>query len=71
MRWDEYYDAASLDTLMAALTAWQVVQGLATGLGDERDGFVWLPVTERDLADTYAPLTPAQARSAVGRLRLP
>jgi predicted nuclease with RNAse H fold len=68
LHWDEYYDAASLDALMAAFTAWRVVQGLATSVGDERDGCVWLPVTAHELRDTYAPLTIAGAREAVARL---
>ena len=68
LHWDEYYDAASLDALMAAFTAWRVVQGLASALGDERDGCVWLPVTRHELRDTYAPLTTAGAREAVARL---
>ncbi len=70
LRWDEYYDAASLDALMAAFTAWRVVQGLASSVGDERDGCVWLPVPAHDLRDTYAPLTIVGAREAVARLGL-
>lgn len=70
LRWDEYFDAASLDALMAAFIAWRVVQGLATSVGDERDGCVWLPVTAHELRDTYAPLTIAGAREAVARLGL-
>jgi len=68
LHWDEYYDVASLDVLMAAFIAWRVVQGLATSVGDERDGGVWLPVTPHDLRDTYVPLTIAGARQAVARL---
>jgi hypothetical protein len=68
LRWDEYYDVASLDVLMAAFIAWRVVQGQASAVGDERDGCVWLPVTAHELRDTYAPLTIAGAREAVARL---
>ncbi len=62
LRWDEYFDAASLDALMAAYTAWRLLQGLAVPLGDERDGCVWVPVTAHELRETYVPLTAAGAR---------
>ncbi len=52
--WDEYYDHDSLDALAAALTAWRFVQGLATPVGDERDGFIWLPVTAHDVLPSCA-----------------
>lgn len=68
LRWDDYYDAASLDALMAAFTAWRLLQGQAVSLGDERGGYVWLPVTQHELRDTYEPLTTAGAREAVARL---
>ncbi|MEZ5125595.1 MAG: DUF429 domain-containing protein [Thermoleophilia bacterium] len=69
VRWDEYYDAASLDALMAAFTAWRFVQGLATSLGDDRQGRVWLPVTASDLRDTYAPLSSSAARDALASIQ--
>ncbi len=68
LQWDEYYDVVSLDALMTAFTAWRFLQGLASSLGDERDGCVWLPVPAHDVTDTYAPLSPTAARAAVGRL---
>lgn len=70
VRWDEYYDPASIDALMAAFTAWRFVQGVATSLGDERDGRIWLPVAPHELQATYGPLTGAAARTAAGRLAL-
>lgn len=42
---DEYYDHDSLDALSAGLTAWRFVQGQSCGLGDGREGLIWLPVT--------------------------
>ena len=47
--WDYYFDPDSLDALAAALTGWRYVQGLACGLGAEREGLLWVPVPE--LAD--------------------
>lgn len=70
VRWDEYYDAASVDALMAAFTAWRVVQGVATAVGDERGGCIWLPVAAHDLRETYVPLSVTDSRAAVGRLGL-
>ncbi len=66
--WDEYYDHDSLDALAAALTAWRFVQGRATPVGDERDGFIWLPVTEYDLLPSYGRLTEREALAAARRL---
>jgi hypothetical protein len=68
LRWDEYFDAVSLDTLMAALTAWRFLQGLASCVGDDRDGCLWLPVPPLDLRDTYPQLTPGGVREALARL---
>ena len=66
--WDEYYDHDSLDALAAALTAWRFVQGRATPVGDDRDGFIWLPVTEHDLLPSYGRLTEREALAAARRL---
>jgi predicted nuclease with RNAse H fold len=66
--WDEYFDHDSLDALAAALTAWRFVQGLATPLGDERDGFIWLPVTTHELRPAYARLSEREALAAARRL---
>ena len=44
--WDFYFDHDSLDALAAALTGWRYVQGLACGLGAEREGLLWMPVPE-------------------------
>ena len=49
--WDYYFDHDSLDALAAALTGWRYVQGLACGLGAEREGLLWVPVPE--LADGH------------------
>jgi predicted nuclease with RNAse H fold len=66
--WDEYYDHDSLDALAAAFTAWRFVQGQATSVGDERDGFIWLPVTAHELEPTYGRLTEREALTAARRL---
>lgn len=66
--WDEYFDHDSLDALAAALTAWRFVQGLATPVGDERDGFIWLPVTAHDVLPSYGRLTEREALAAARRL---
>ena len=66
--WDEYYDHDSLDALAAALTAWRFAQGQATPLGDERDGFIWVPVTAHHLLPTYGRLTEREALRAARRL---
>ena len=66
--WDEYFDHDSLDALVAALTAWRFVQGRAAPLGDERDGFVWLPVPGHDLLSAYGRLTEREALAAARRL---
>jgi predicted nuclease with RNAse H fold len=68
MVWDEYYDHDSLDALAAALTAWRFVQGLATPLGDDRDGFIWLPVKAHDLLPSYGRLNEREALAAARRL---
>lgn len=68
VQWDEYFDHDSLDALMAAFTAWRFCQGLATGLGDDRDGRIWLPVPAGELRDSYNRLTPAELRTAPARL---
>jgi predicted nuclease with RNAse H fold len=65
LQWDEYYDHDSLDALMAAFTAWRFVQGLATPLGNGRDGSIWLPVTAHELRSKYAPLTGPAAKAAL------
>ena len=66
--WDEYFDHDSLDALAAALTAWRFVQGRATPVGDERDGFIWLPVTAHEVLPSYARLTEREALTAARRL---
>lgn len=53
--WDFYFDHDSLDALAAALTGWRYVQGLACGLGAEREGLIWMPVPE--LAEDRLPST--------------
>ncbi len=57
VRWDEYYDRDSLDALMGAYTAWRFHQGLATPLGSEREGLVWVPVPANELRESYGPLS--------------
>jgi predicted nuclease with RNAse H fold len=71
LRWDEYYDHDSLDALMAAFVAWRFVQGLATPLGDGRDGSIWLPITSTELHDKYTPLRPSEAQAALSCLASP
>ena len=66
--WDDYYDHDSLDALAAALTAWRFVQGQATPVGDDRDGFIWLPVTGHELAPTYGRLTEREALTVARHL---
>jgi hypothetical protein len=68
VQWDEYFDHESLDALMAAFTAWRFWQGLATDVGDDRDGRVWLPVPPAELRDSYRRLTPREIREAVRRV---
>ncbi|MFA4965376.1 MAG: DUF429 domain-containing protein [Thermoleophilia bacterium] len=68
LHWDGYYDHDSLDALMAAFIAWRFLQGLASPVGDERDGCIWLPVTAAELRPTYPPLTPRAAHDALARL---
>ena len=68
LRWDDYYDHDSLDALMAAFVCWRFVQGQATPVGDGRDGSIWLPVTQHELHEKYAPLRPAQAQAALAHL---
>lgn len=68
MVWDDYYDHDSLDALSAALTAWRFVQGLATPLGDESDGYIWVPVTAHDLLASYRRLSEREALAAARHL---
>ena len=68
LQWDDYYDHDSLDALMAAFTAWRFVQGLATSLGDGRDGSLWLPVTAHELQGKYARLSVPAAKAALAGL---
>lgn len=68
LQWDGFFDHDSLDALMAAFTAWRFVQGLASAVGDERDGLLWLPVPAHDLAPGYAPLSPRELDGALTRL---
>jgi predicted nuclease with RNAse H fold len=56
LEWDEYFDHDSLDALVAALTACRFQQGLATPVGDPREGLIWLPVLRAELLDSYATL---------------
>ena len=49
VEWDDYYDHDSLDALAAGVTAWRYLQGAATGLGDQREGLLWLPITAEAL----------------------
>jgi predicted nuclease with RNAse H fold len=58
---DEYYDHDSLDALAAGLTGWRFLQGAAFGVGDEREGLIWVPGT-RERFDHEFP--PAGSRSA-------
>ena len=67
VHWDEYFDHESLDALMAGFTAWRFWQGLATDVGDDRDGRIWLPVPPGELRETYGRLTPREARAALRR----
>lgn len=67
VQWDEYFDHESLDALMAAFTAWRFWQGLATDVGDDRDGRIWLPVPPGELRDSYRRLTPREASAALRR----
>jgi len=69
MTWDEFYDHDSLDALAAAFTAWRFVQGRAMPVGDDRDGFIWLPVTEHELLPSYRRLTEREALTAARHLR--
>ncbi len=66
--WDDYFDHDSLDALAAAFTAWRFAQGLGTPVGDERDGFIWLPVTAHELAPTYGRLNEREALAAARRV---
>jgi predicted nuclease with RNAse H fold len=68
MVWDGYFDHDSLDALAAALTVWRFVQGRATPLGDDRDGFIWLPVAATDLLPSYGRLNEREALAAARRL---
>jgi len=66
--WDDFYDHDSLDALAAALTAWRFTQGIATPVGDDRDGFIWLPVAPHELRPTYGRLGEREALAAARRL---
>jgi hypothetical protein len=66
--WDEYYDHDSLDALAAALTAWRFVQGRAAPFGDDRDGYIWLPVPSGEVLASYGRLTEREALTAARRL---
>jgi predicted nuclease with RNAse H fold len=66
--WDEYYDHDSLDALAAALTAWRFVQGVATPLGDDRDGYIWVPVSAHDVLESYGRLSEREALTAARAL---
>jgi predicted nuclease with RNAse H fold len=66
--WDEYYDHDSLDALAAALTAWRFAQGRAAPLGDDRDGYIWLPVPPGEVLASYGRLTERDALTAARRL---
>ena len=68
VRWDDYYDHDSLDALMAAFTARRFLQGLASPLGDTRDGLIWVPVPEHDVQASYEPLSARDASAALARL---
>jgi hypothetical protein len=68
LRWEDYYDHDSLDALMAAYTAWRFLQGLASPLGDARDGLIWLPVLEHDVLASYGRLSARDAAAALTRL---
>jgi predicted nuclease with RNAse H fold len=65
LHWDDYFDHDSLDALMAAFVAWRFVQGMATAVGDGRDGSIWLPVTAHELRAKYAPLRARDAQAAL------
>jgi predicted nuclease with RNAse H fold len=66
--WDEYYDHDSLDALATALTAWRFVRGLAAPIGDDRDGYIWLPVAPGEVRESYGRLTEREALTAARRL---
>jgi predicted nuclease with RNAse H fold len=68
VRWDDYYDHDSLDALMAAYTAWRFLQGLASPLGDARDGLIWLPMPGHEVLGSYGRLSARDAGTAVTRL---
>jgi hypothetical protein len=53
---------------MAAFTARRFLQGLASPLGDARDGLIWLPVPEHDVLASYEPLNARDASAALTRL---
>jgi predicted nuclease with RNAse H fold len=57
VEWDDYFDHDSLDALAVALTAARALQGRATALGDQREGYLWLPISRHDLRDKYEPAT--------------
>jgi predicted nuclease with RNAse H fold len=51
VRWDEYYDHDSVDALACAVTAERFMRDKACGVGHEREGLVWLPVTAARFAE--------------------
>jgi len=52
-RGEEYYDHDSLDALAAALTAWRYFQGAAYGVGNAREGLIWLPVSRERFESAF------------------
>ncbi len=68
LRWDDYYDHDSLDALMAAYTAWRFCQGLASPLGDGRDGLIWLPLPAHEVRESYGVLGARDAAAALVHL---
>jgi predicted nuclease with RNAse H fold len=53
--WLRYLDHDHIDAMAAAGTAWRYLTGAATGVGDEREGLLWLPVTAEFLRDHLPP----------------
>ena len=51
VHWDEYYDHDSVDALACALTALRFMRDKACGVGHEREGLLWLPVTAARFAE--------------------
>jgi len=65
---DEYFDHDSLDALAVGLTGWRFLQGAAFGVGDEREGLIWVPGT-RDRFDNEFPPAGLRPAGAVRRSR--